>query len=58
MKFCGLGLEDTHMSVPGQFSRLFGLLCVVLSWMVRIGEAAQERNPPTPDHTSRSRLRR
>ena len=53
MKARGLGLEDTHMTAPDRLSRLFGLLCIVLAWMVRVGEAAQELDPPTPDNRGR-----
>ena len=53
MKTRGLGLEDTHMTAPDRLSRLFGLLCIVLAWMVRVGEAAQELDPPTPDNRGR-----
>ena len=35
MKSRGLGLEATHVTVPDRLSRLFGLLCIVLAWMVR-----------------------
>jgi len=50
MKTRGLGLEDTHMTAPDRRSRLFGLLCIMLVWMVRVGEAVQEVDPPTPDN--------
>ena len=53
MKARGLGLEDTHMTAPDRLSRLFGLLCIVLAWMVRVGEAVQELAPPTPDNRGR-----
>ena len=53
MKARGLGLEDTHMIAPDRLSRLFGLLCIVLAWMVRVGAAAQELDPPTPDNRGR-----
>jgi len=53
MKARGLGLEDTHMTAPDRLSRLFGLLCIVLAWMVRVGEAAQELDPPTLDNRGR-----
>ncbi len=53
MKARRLGLEDTHMTAPDRLSRLFGLLCIVLAWMVRVGEAAQEVDPPTPDNRGR-----
>ena len=53
MKARGLGLEATHMTAPDRLSRLFGLLCIVLAWMVRVGEAVQELNPPTLDNRGR-----
>jgi len=53
MKARGLGLEDTHMTAPDRLSRLFGLLCIVLAWMIRVGEAAQEVDPPAPDNRGR-----
>jgi len=53
MKARGLGLEDTPMTAPDRLSRLFGLLCIVLAWMVRVGEAAQESDPPTLDNRGR-----
>ncbi len=53
MKARGLGLEDTHMTAPDRLSRLFGLLCIALAWMVRVGEAAQELDPPTLDNRGR-----
>ena len=53
MKARGLGLEDTHMTAPDRLARLFGLLSIVLAWMVRAGEAEQELNPPPPDNRGR-----
>ena len=53
MKARGLGIEDTHMTALDRLSRLFGLLCIVLAWMVRVGEAAQKRAPPIPDNRGR-----
>ena len=53
MKSRGLGLEDTHMTAPDRLSRLFGLLCIVLAWMVRVGEAARDLHPPTLDNWGR-----
>ncbi|MGI8747004.1 MAG: transposase, partial [Deinococcus sp.] len=53
MKSRGLGLEQTHMTAPDRLSRLFGLLCIVLAWMVRVGDAAQSLDPPTPDNRGR-----
>lgn len=31
------GLEATHLTTPKRISRLFGLLCIALAWMTRIG---------------------
>jgi len=53
LKARGLGLEDTHMTAPDRLSRLFGLLCLVLAWMVRVGRAVQELDPPTLDNRGR-----
>ncbi|GGJ90214.1 hypothetical protein GCM10008939_37650 [Deinococcus aquiradiocola] len=52
----GLGLEDTHMTAPDRLSRLFGLLCFVLAWMVRVGYAVQELDPPTLDNRGTTRV--
>ena len=57
MKARGLGLEDTHMTAPDRRSRLFGLRCIVLAWMVRVGEAAQALDPPTLDNRGRKARR-
>ena len=38
------------MTAPDRLSRLFGLLCIVLAWMVRVGEGVQELDPPTLDN--------
>ncbi len=53
MKTRGLNLEATHMTVPDRIGRLFGLLCIVLTWIVRIGQAEQAANPPTKDNRGR-----
>ena len=53
MKSRGLGLEDTHMTAPDRVSRLLGLLCIVLAWMVRVGKGVQELDPPTLDNRGR-----
>jgi len=53
MKARGLGLDDTHMTVLDRLSRLFGLFCLILAWMVWAGQAAQELDPPTPDNRGR-----
>ncbi|WP_407571991.1 transposase [Deinococcus altitudinis] len=52
MKSRGLGLEATHMTAPDRLSRLFGLLCIALAWMVRVGDAQQHLVPP-PDNRGR-----
>ncbi len=60
LKARGLGLEQTHMTAPDRLSRLFGLLCIVLAWMVRVGDAVYVTNPPTLDNRGqlpRSRAR-
>lgn len=38
LKSRGLNLESTHMTAADRISRLFGLLCIALAWMVRVGE--------------------
>ena len=53
LKSRGLGLEQTHMTLPDRLSRLFGLLCIVLAWMIRVGDAHQGTDPPTLDHRGR-----
>lgn len=56
MKTRELNLEQTHMTAPDHLRRLFGLLCLALAWMLRVGvEKAQtepirvmrKRNRPT-----------
>lgn len=37
LKGRGLNLEATHMTAPDRISRLFGLLCLALAWMARVG---------------------
>ena len=37
LKSRGLNLEATHMTAPERISRLFGLLCIALAWMTRVG---------------------
>ncbi len=37
LKSRGLNLEATHMTAPERISWLFGLLCIVLAWMTRVG---------------------
>ena len=41
------------MTAPDRLSRLFGLLCIVLAWMVQVGEAAQNLDPPMRDNRGR-----
>ena len=53
LKARGLGLEQTHMTAPDRLSRLFGLLCIVLAWMVRVGDDAQTTPPPALDNRGR-----
>lgn len=53
MKTRGLNLEATHMTAPDRISRLFGLLCIVLAWTLRIGEDEQAADPPKKDNRGR-----
>lgn len=41
----GLNLEQTHMTAPDRLSRLFGLLCVALAWITRIGVEETQHKP-------------
>lgn len=51
MKTRGLNLEQTHMTQPDHLSPLFGLLSLVLAWMVRIGvERAEQQPVPSKKH--------
>lgn len=51
LKTRGLNLEQTHMTQPDRLSRLFGLLSLALTWMVRIGEWRAEQQPiPAKKH--------
>lgn len=44
LKTRGLNLEQTRMTAPERLSRLFGLLCIALGWMTRVGvERAQDK---------------
>lgn len=53
LKTRGLNLEATHMTAPDRISRLFGLLCMVLAWTLRIGEAEQVAMPPKRNNRGR-----
>lgn len=53
LKSRGLNLEATHMTAPERISRLFGLLCIALAWMTRIG--AQRTAPHAPRRDNRGR---
>ena len=41
MKSRGLNLEQTHMTAPERIGKLFGLLCIALAWMIRVGEEVE-----------------
>ncbi|MDR6221526.1 hypothetical protein J2Y00_005163 [Deinococcus soli (ex Cha et al. 2016)] len=42
------------MTVPERISRLFGLLCIALAWMTRIGEQRTEIHAPRQDKRGRA----
>lgn len=50
LKLRGLNLEATHMTDANRISRLFGLLCIVLAWMVRVGAQEQGQTPVRSDN--------
>ena len=54
MKARGLNLEATHMTAPERISRLFGLLCIALAWMTRIGAQRTETCAPRQDKRGRA----
>ena len=54
MKARGLNLEATHMTAPERISRLFGLLCIALAWMTRIGAQRTETCTPRQDKRGRA----
>ncbi|WP_420796041.1 IS4 family transposase [Deinococcus cavernae] len=45
MKTRGLNLEQTHMTAPERVGKLFGLLCIALAWMMRVGEEVEAEQP-------------
>ncbi|GAA5504376.1 IS4 family transposase ISDge11 [Deinococcus xinjiangensis] len=45
MKTRGLNLEQTHMTAPDRLGRLFGLLCLALAWLLRIGVEKARAEP-------------
>lgn len=53
LKTRGLNLEATHMTAPDRISRLFGLLCIVLAWTLRVGETEQATYPPRRNNRGR-----
>ena len=53
LKTRGLNLEATHMTAADRISRLFGLLCIALAWMTRVGAEDQQERPPRRDNRGR-----
>jgi len=53
LKSRGLNLESTHMTGADRISRLFGLLCIALAWMARVGAAHQQEDTPRRDNRGR-----
>ena len=49
----GVGHGQSDYPDPIKATQPFGLLCIVLAWMVRVGEAVQELDPPTLDNRGR-----
>ena len=54
LKSRGLNLEATHMTAPERISRLFGLLCLALAWMARVGVQQVQNQPPRRDNRGRA----
>lgn len=54
LKSRGLNLEATHMTAPERISRLFGLLCIALAWMTRIGAQRTATHAPRRDNRGRA----
>lgn len=54
LKSRGLNLEATHMTAADRISRLFGLLCIALAWMARIGAEHQHQTSPRSDNRGRA----
>ncbi|GGK42162.1 hypothetical protein GCM10008955_39930 [Deinococcus malanensis] len=53
LKSRGLNLEATHMTAADRISRLFGLLCIALAWMARVGAAKRHEEPTRSDNRGR-----
>ncbi|MFK7604415.1 IS4 family transposase [Deinococcus sp. SM5_A1] len=53
LKTRGLNLEATHMTASDRISRLFGLLCIALAWMTRVGAEDHQQAPPRRDNRGR-----
>ncbi|UBV45560.1 IS4 family transposase (plasmid) [Deinococcus taeanensis] len=45
LKGRGLNLEAMHMTAPDRIARLFGLLCLALAWMARVGAQTVQESP-------------
>lgn len=61
LKTRGLNLEQTHMTAPARVGKLFGLLCLALAWMLRVGqelEAEQAVRLKKHGRPAKSRTRR
>ena len=58
MKTRGLKLEQTHMTAPERVGKLFGLLCIALVWMMRVGEEIEAEQPTRLKKHGRPALRR
>ncbi|UBV45491.1 IS4 family transposase (plasmid) [Deinococcus taeanensis] len=54
LKSRGLNLEATHMTAPERISRLFGLLCIALAWMTRVGAQRGATQSPRRDKRGRA----
>jgi hypothetical protein len=54
LKSRGLNLKATHMTAPDRISRLFGLLCIALAWMARVGAQRIQDHPPRQDNRGRA----
>jgi len=53
LKSRGLNLKATHMTAPDRISRWFGLLCVALAWLTRVGAHTVQESPPRQNHRGR-----
>ncbi len=53
LKSRGLNLEATHMTAADRISRLFGLLCMALAWMARVGAEHQQQTSTRSDNRGR-----